>query len=429
MWTKTFLAAVVVLGCATAANAQRPGPKPTREAPPIVSVGTRFNGETTTRLLRLEYQLRILAQYNPGAMRVHKVFPGGPATRLVLAGPRRTSGTLDPGDIITHVDGRRIWSRDDYYLAMYLSSARNGKVRLRVRDVNSGRFYTWDAVAEKVGGENRDRPLPSDARPASRVRVLLIGLTNDEKIGQGCGANLEELERYVRGLPKFDEKADLTVLAGRNVTARNILRTVAGLRVGPTETLFCYFAGHGAHDASLAGGDASGGHLFQIPGGDLMRKDLLHALRDRGAQLTVLISDTCNVRGLYNPPPTLKSPFPTRPLPLRSKVFTDLLCNHVGVVDVSGSTRGEFGWFQPDGGWFTLGLLETLKNSTREDGWKAFLGELSKNVSSEFQVRKRVILDAPEPKEASRKEVRQLLANQKEQRPQTFQLRVRHVES
>jgi hypothetical protein len=424
--TKTFLATALILGCVGSASAQRAAPKPTSEAPPVVTVGTRFDGQTVTRVLRLEYQLRILAQYNPGAMRVLRVYEGGPATRLMLAGPQRIRGTLEPGDVITHVDGRRIYSVDDYYLAMYLSGTRNGRVRLRVRDVNSGRYFTWDAVAQKVGGTDRDRPLPQNARPATRVKALIIGLTYDKAIGEGCGKNLDNLSRYLRGLPNFDPKTDLTVLAGRNVTARNILRAVAALRVGPTETLFCYYAGHGAYDPNLALGDPSGGHHFQIPGGDLMRKDLLNALRDKGAQLTVLISDTCNVRGLYTPP-TMTTPEEFLPPPLKSKVFADLLYNYVGVVDVSGSTRGQYGWFTRDGGWFTLGLLATLEKSTRTDGWSAFLEETSKNVSGVFQVRKRLILGRPEPKEeAAKKELRKLAA-QTDQRPQTFTLTVRRV--
>jgi hypothetical protein len=359
-------------------------------------------------------------------MRVLRVFPGGPATRLMLAGPQRIRGTLEPGDIITHVDGRRIYSINDYYLAMYLSGGRSGRVRLRVRDVNSGRSFTWDAVAEKVGGADRDRPLPKDARPATRVKALIIGLTLDRAIGEGCGKNLDNLSQYLRGLPNFDPKTDLTVLSGNKVTARNILETVAAMRVGPTETLFCYYAGHGAYDPNLALGDPSGGHHFQIPGGDLMRKDLLNALRDKGAQLTVLLTDTCNVRGLYTPP-TITSPPPFLPPPLKSKVFADLLYNYVGVVDVSGSSRGQYGWFNPDGGWFTLGLLATLEKSTRADGWSAFLEETSKNVSLVFQTRKRRVLAGPEPKEEARKVTLRKLAAQTDQRPQTFKLTVQRV--
>jgi hypothetical protein len=139
------------------------------------------------------------------------------------------------------------------------------------------------------------------------------------------------------------------------------------------------------------------------------------------------MTDTCNVRGLYTPPPLTTTP-PGKPPPLRSKVFADLLTNHVGVVDVSGSTRGEFGWFSPTGGWFTFGLLATLEKSTRADGWKAFLEETSKNVSGEFQARKRFILATPEPKEAAQKENRRLLRKQMDQRPQTFTVNVRRVE-
>jgi hypothetical protein len=295
------------------------------------------------------------------------------------------------------------------------------------------------------------------AEPARRVRALLIGLTNDKRLGPGISANLQRVERYVRGLPNFDPKNDLTVLTGDDVTSAKIERAVFALGRRPTDAVFCYFAGHGAYDKRWAAGDPSGGHLFQIPSGDVMRRSLLHWLTypcanhsGPGPRLVVLVSDTCNVPGVYTyPTETLGSTAPGRE-PIHSKAFADLLYNQEGIVDVSGSSRGEAGWYTADGGWFTIGFLKTLEQYDKAPAevdrllfnkglfrnvdwkvkadWKQFLKKVSQNAREEFRQRKRLVLAQPEPKDERARETRRKLAAQADQRPQLFQMKVRRAQ-
>ena len=326
----TLFTGLLFVSLAAPVFGQPPGSK---DEPPIVGARYGNGADAPTRVLRLEYQLRILANYNPGRMTVHTVFAGGPATKLVTADEDRAPGTLEPGDVITHVDGRRIVSMDDYYRAMYVAGAHNGKVKLRVIDVNTGDRVDFETVAERVGG-GRAQPKPrADAKRATKVKALLIGATRDEKIGEGVSKNLQAMEQYVRGLPNFKAETDLARVTGDDVTAQGIMRAVAGLHVEATETLFCYVACHGAHDENLGQGDPSGGHFFQLPGGDLMRRSLLGGLVDCGGQLTVLISDTCNAPALYIPPRVEGMP----PEAVKSPALTELLYGFTGLVDVSGS--------------------------------------------------------------------------------------------
>jgi hypothetical protein len=282
-----------------------------------------------------------------------------------------------------------------------------------------------------------------EAAPASqratRVKALLIGLTNDPHIGAAVAEDLRLVERYVRGLPDFDPDADLTVLTGDDVTADNILATVDGLEVGPTETLFCYYGGHGAYDDDMADDDPSGGHHFQIPGGDLLRADLVNALKNKGAQLTVLLTDTCNVCRTFQPdrPEARCEATEDDDDSVASTSFAALLTNFEGVVDVNGSSRDQFGWSSDDGSWSTLGLLQALRDSDEAlDStdpaaagveWGSFLDAASDAVSAIFQERKERILSGPEPPDDARQKTRQQLADQEDLRPQAFQLDVNRV--
>jgi hypothetical protein len=415
-----MLLAVVIL--AVVPNAGFAQGSPTDLGAGVVGVQIGSGPNLGTRILRLEYQLRIMAIYHSGGLTVTQVFPGGPATRLTLAGQKGVAATLEPGDLITHVNGQRITSQNDYYLAMYQAGARGGNVTISVVDVNTGRTFNWETVAEPVGGQ-RPPVVRPDARPATRVKALLIGDTADARIGDAVAVNLQKVEAYVRGLPGFNPETDLVVLSGRDCTAQNIMRAVQRLRVEPTEALFCYVACHGAYDPNLAGGDPSGGHFFQL-NVDLMRKALLSTLRDRGAQLTVLITDTCNVPSIYEEPKLHGMP----PRAIESRVLADLLFNHVGVVDVSGSSRDQYGWFTRfDGGWFTIGLVKALREWDGEHGgdWKTFLDAVSKEVSEEFRTRKEMVLANPS---SANPDTRKKLSEQADQRPQVFQMEVKRVE-
>src|ERR1700722_3451026 len=139
-----------------------------------------------------------------------------------------------------------------------------------------------------------------------------------------------------------------------------------------------------------------GGHLFQIPTGDLMRKTLFEKLQAKGGRLTVLISDTCNARTTANIrlPEAYSKPVANNPLLL------SLLLRYKGLVDISGSSKDQYGWFSYDGGWFTISLQQLLNNPSRfpdaaKITWKAFFGVLSDETSKLYLDRKKKIIDKP----------------------------------
>jgi hypothetical protein len=336
----------------------------------------------------------------------------------------------------------------------------------------------FPAVAQSPVWEG---PGLTEVHTAKRVKALLIGMTDDKAIGEGCTANIHAMELYVRGLPNFDPKKDLVVLQGKDATAEKIMEAVEKIKVQPGEVVFCYITGHGVYDGELPvnrdkldldfpdplndrADDPSGGHVFQLPGKDLKRKVLLDALKAKGGQLTVLISDTCNVpraglpeapkiptepdvlKELLDDAPTVKPEqreevdfglLPKKKEPVHSRAFEELLFQHEGVVDVSGSSRDQYGWFNPDGGWFTIGLLKTLDDYAAEEGqgeggqleaapyhWTLVLERTAETASAIFHGRKNLILKLPAPTEEDAKAARRKLAAQEGQFPQVFEMNV-----
>ncbi len=80
-----------------------------------------------------------------------------------------------------------------------------------------------------------------------------------------------------------------------------------------------------------------------------MRKTVRDKLLSKGAQLTVLITDTCNVPA----PATPVYKTVTKGIG-KNWVMSNLFLEHSGVFDVSGSSKNQYGWFSLDvGGWFS----------------------------------------------------------------------------
>jgi hypothetical protein len=286
---------------------------------------------------------------------------------------------------------------------------------------------------------------PEAGRPTA-VKALLIGLTNDDKIGKGVAMDLQLVEGYVRGLPGFDADRDLRKLSGSDVTADNIRQAVEDLEVAPTDVLFCYYAGHGAYDPNLDGDDPSGGHFFQIPGGDLRRSDLRDWLEAKGARLTVLITDTCNAAGDFDESREEDAGDPnatTDPAadaePVVSKALETLLFDFTGVVDVNGASRDQFGLAGDDGSLSTIGLLKALDEESQSLtnalsqvaplDWDRFLQDASEDIHGVFEKTKEAIQTQPEPDDEDARDARQQVLDQNDLRPQAFRLDVQPAEA
>jgi S1-C subfamily serine protease len=70
---------------------------------------------------------------------------------------------LEPGDVITAVDDRRVATVADFADAL---PTRGGRITLKVRDVRSGREVPIEAEANSLRESPRDRDLPRDEPPA-----------------------------------------------------------------------------------------------------------------------------------------------------------------------------------------------------------------------------------------------------------------------
>ncbi|MGV3484475.1 MAG: caspase family protein [Planctomycetaceae bacterium] len=371
-----------------------------------------------TKVVRTEYRLLVTGVFQPNlGLRISNVDPSGPGAWM--SSPNgRTRGILERGDVVIAINGRPVASNHAYFEAI---NATNGDARITVRDVNTGRHFDWfvqPAPVRVVGPPSA----PTEGR-ATALKVLLIGDTDDDSIGKMIEVSIGELNTT---LHLFEDRNSI-IVTGRDVTAESILAAIDRIDVLSTDAFLCYFISHGAYDPSRATNDVSGGHFFSLRGGDLMRKKLMDRLKSKGARLTVLISDTCNMRSSATPVFSRHVPysFTIGENPVLANLFLD----HIGIVDLSGSSRDQYGWFSTQhGGWFTSSLVALCEPGVYAGNefvtWDRFAQDLSIGTSRLYQMNKQNVLDEPG---STRPDVLDQLRSQGDQRPQVFQNQTRRT--
>lgn len=347
------------------------------------------------QMVTLRSGLRVRGEFLPaGGLRItNDVFIGPCSQMISVNGDQSRKMRLEKGDVVTRINGTMIRTNADYFTAMNASVA---TAVLTVRDVHSSAESSWKVVPARVA-MNAPRPAtePAPAMRATAVKVLLAADTDDASIGRSIQTSLDTLKQRFGQLPGFTEQ-NLKVIQGTKMRGPEIQSALDSLQVGPTETLVYYHFGHGAYDAALGQGDPSNGHYFALGDGPLMRKMVRDKLVGKGAQLTVLISDTCNVA------------VPVAPIPHVAAydfgsnwVLSCLFLEHRGVLDVSGSSKDQFGWYDQDvGGWFSSSCDKYFQPAsypagTTYVGWDQVLTNSSNLLSEKFRAKKAAFLMDP----------------------------------
>ncbi len=395
--------------------------------PMSVLAAPPYSGAST-----VDYRLLIDGQVLPnGGFRVVYVDPQGPGMHVMS---NRGLLALEPGDMITTINGRPIFHPHDLHRELAQSGGR--EVSLTVVDYRSGELLgcrvfpariSRDAFGPVWPGSSSLRPIqpadPAGPTPVTAIKALVIAQTTDPGIATSTTISMQRVYEALRKIP-YVSPQDIQVLSGSDVQADRILDTISAMSVGPTDVVFCYYTGHGAYYPRGANNDPSGGHFFQLPTGDLPRKTLMGALLAKSARLTVLVSDSCNVSSASGPITRRRS------LPVWNPSYRELetlLRGYAGVVDMNGSSQDQSGWGSDDlGGWFTDAFLSAAKEqftSPNAPTWPEFVTRVSDRTSMTFGAKKSEILSRPAYDWASSRS-RDAIWRQPDQRPQVFVLNV-----
>jgi hypothetical protein len=229
------------------------------------------------------------------------------------------------------------------------------------------------------------QPLPAFQiavpQPESRIHVLLVGDTNDPKIGQSAAVDLDNLASLFRDLVP-DRQLQMRILRGDDVNKANILRTINAFRPSVDDALVFIWTGHGAYN--------NGGHYFCLSGGDgLHRADVVTAMRLLGPRLVVVLSGSCNevsqaaVQRVYRPYVCVYPVIDDKPQKI-SPIAEELFLKPRGIVDINGASEGELAFGNSQRGCSFIYPLKNYlqENSSQRISWKTLVSDITPRVQA-----------------------------------------------
>ena len=99
---------------------------------------------------------------------------------------------------------------------------------------------------------------PSSTTTSRRIHVLAVADSNDKNVGEGVAIDVATVQATFQELVPNPAQLNLKTLMGDAVTKEEILRAIADFRPAYTDTVACFFSGHGGHNAE--------GHYLCLPG-------------------------------------------------------------------------------------------------------------------------------------------------------------------
>lgn len=369
---------------------------------------------------KARYELRVDVQFRRDGMVIEKVHADSPLLKM-----RRRGSTSDfeaeRNDRITAIRdarGRFVVPQSIEIFNHICNSLPGPRTQLLIRDVRGGGSFIYDVNLVANDPNDVDGDGNADAGPA-KVVVILIGDTNDENIGREVTASLSTLAEVLTRPPQAEHlRGPPVLITGDRFDRQAILDDVNAVSVERNDSLLCFVNCHGAFDPRYA--DYSDGHFFQLPSGtNLLRRDLRRALELKGARLTCLVTDSCNVAAPYRLGPenvVVKTQQADRNLK-----FESLFLEARGEVDLNSSTRGEYAWTNVFAPMFIRSLsdaadppLEASKRTT----WRQYTDELRSSIQREYAEGRRKTLQRNDLKP----DVRRALQDQTTQTVRVFSL-------
>ena len=223
---------------------------------------------------------------------------------------------------------------------------------------------------------------------AQVIYLFLDGATQDPQIGRAVSHDLRNIVLFLgESTPKnqlviynFDKSWKGPDVNSTSDTKNAILTAIQNCPAKSTDTIVFYWSGHGAYNNS--------GHYIFLPKGGkdqiMYRSEILSALQKKGASLTVLITDSCNIFHDYSghgavagePLPAVKQATP---------LISSLFLNCKGVVNINSSSPGEKSYCSSlAGSVFTINLYNSkFFNENKSMTWSKFLDDVQERMKED----------------------------------------------
>jgi hypothetical protein len=224
--------------------------------------------------------------------------------------------------------------------------------------------------------------LGAERAAAEKVLAVLVADTGDSGIGADCGRDLDNMQDLFTTNMAAGQLIVTIVKGKEEVTPDRIKEKLIKLEVGKEDTVVFFYAGHGGFDKDRKE------QGLDLPGGRLMRKEILELLKAKKPKHIVIITDTCSAfwQSKEQPQPsTIKPEAYIGPAKKTSPLFSSLFLQPSGITDVSSTKPGELAWGATGfGGVFTYSFCKYLRDKQNQPlDWKTVVKQAA-NTAQDF---------------------------------------------
>lgn len=245
-------------------------------------------------------------------------------------------------------------------------------------------------AALPVLGQTPPAPARTNLPELKKLQVLLAIDTNSA-LSDSVDADRRNMETLLRKhIP--EERLELTVLQGEQLTRDGILQYFKNLKTSPDDAVLFFYAGHGKIDEQKKPYFAP--QKGKVP--TITRAEVRRAMSEKKPGLIILLSDCCSTENRLRLQGEDAAGKRERSL-RESALHPTLRClffQHRGVVDITAAQEGtgSFGHYKR-GGVFTQALVKLLDsdvkdldtNKDRFVTWKEFADQLTRKTEELFE--------------------------------------------
>ncbi|MFD2554534.1 caspase family protein [Sphingobacterium tabacisoli] len=243
-------------------------------------------------------------------------------------------------------------------------------------------FLSSDPEYKRIAGTSSNAVVPSKGK--SKVHVILVGDTNDEKLGKGINNEIGYLTTLFGTTIGKNSNAtvSVTALTGQNCTRSAIISTINQLNIGSEDAVFFHYNGHGSNTTARESEFPRMALKDQRYG----LEDLYTFIRSFNPRLAIVTGDLCNSVPRARQNVDSNNPV-TRAVPsqIDPKKVNLLFTQARGGLISTSSSYGEFSWALNGQGAFTGSFRQNLEgalydNSNIPASWTGILEKTYKEA-------------------------------------------------
>jgi hypothetical protein len=225
----------------------------------------------------------------------------------------------------------------------------------------------------------------SNAHGTSTMHLILVGDTDDTKIGLGCKKNINRIKNYLKPIAKSINMTFCSYeLINHQVDGDSIISVLKKLEIKQDkDVIIFHFSGHGTNH-----GTGTIWPRFLIPNSFKASITKIHTtLKTKKPRFLLTLSDCCNGNVLR----TKSKNNQIRNLIISEKArdnFKELFLNTSGDIIATASKKGQVSYYEATlGGYFTLSFCEMLIHEANSSNfkmpisWKSILVKVQKSTN------------------------------------------------